>query len=274
VTLAVAWLRNVNATQELLIASDSRLRFGCAWDCCPKIIALPRGDAALCFAGNTAYAYPVMLQLRAAVEQHRGLLSRAIDLEGLKGHFLRVINDMVGSIHDAPSSGLPEPDAVLLLAGYSWRSNEFRIWLLHYDPSIERFTFRPASEWRTVAEQRLLIFVGDHTDIAKEHLVSVLKERGKLESGGLDMEPFEVLRDMIRSGNHPTIGGAPQLLKVHRHLNATPYAVWWPKKGDGLSLLGRPLLNYERTQSPTVDPDTLEVGKTWDYVDEERGEAG
>ena len=61
-TISIAWVRNVGATKELVVASDSRLSFGCRWDCCPKVLALPRGDAAMCFAGNTMYAYPVMLQ--------------------------------------------------------------------------------------------------------------------------------------------------------------------------------------------------------------------
>src|SRR5471032_3703856 len=41
----------------------SRLRFGCAWDCSPKIFPLSRGDCAICFAGNTMYAYPIMEQI-------------------------------------------------------------------------------------------------------------------------------------------------------------------------------------------------------------------
>lgn len=36
-------------------------------DCYPKVLALPRGDSAICFAGDTLYAYPILLQAVAAV---------------------------------------------------------------------------------------------------------------------------------------------------------------------------------------------------------------
>src|ERR1700722_7368701 len=101
-TISIAWARRVGTAKELVGASDSRLSFGCRWDCCPKLIALPRGDAVICFAGDTMYAYPVMLQAIAAVSQHPRLLSRGMDLDDLKGHLLRILNSMVSLIHDLP----------------------------------------------------------------------------------------------------------------------------------------------------------------------------
>lgn len=52
-TLSVSWVREFGETKELIVATDSRLRWGQAWDCCPKIMMLPRGDSVLCFAGET-----------------------------------------------------------------------------------------------------------------------------------------------------------------------------------------------------------------------------
>ena len=43
-TLVAAWVRSVGTTQELVLATDSRLTGGHTWDCCPKILSLPRGD--------------------------------------------------------------------------------------------------------------------------------------------------------------------------------------------------------------------------------------
>jgi hypothetical protein len=40
------------------------------------------------------YAYPLIYQIRAAVEHHRRSLSRGQDLTDFKGHLLRVANDM------------------------------------------------------------------------------------------------------------------------------------------------------------------------------------
>jgi hypothetical protein len=55
-------------------------------------------------------------------------------------------------------------------------------------------------------------------------------------------------------------------MKVYRHMNAVPIAVRWPNGTAGsLSVLGRPLLPYERTQLLAIDPDTLVVDRTWNY---------
>lgn len=61
-TLVVAWIRKIGSIEELCIASDSRVTSGRAWDCCPKIKELDRGDCVLAFAGDTSYAYPMMEQ--------------------------------------------------------------------------------------------------------------------------------------------------------------------------------------------------------------------
>ncbi len=146
-TISIAWVRTLRNVSELVPATDSRLSFGCRWDCCPKLIALPRGDAAMCFAGNTMYAYPVMLQAIAAVSQHPKLLSRGKDLDDLKGHLVRVLNGMVSLVHDLPVGGDDDPDTTFLLGGWSWKHSRFKVWLLHYDASIKKFTFRPTSRW-------------------------------------------------------------------------------------------------------------------------------
>jgi len=57
-TLSLAWIRSVGNVQELVMATDSRLRRGRAWDVAPKILTLPRTDCAICFAGDTDDAYP------------------------------------------------------------------------------------------------------------------------------------------------------------------------------------------------------------------------
>ena len=269
-TLSLAWLRQVETVEELVIASDSRLRFGCAWDCCPKVFPLPRGDSVICFAGGTMYAYPLICQIRAAVEHHRRSLSRAQDLTDFKGHLLRVANDMCTQIHDPPT-GLEkpdDPDAIFLLGGYSWKLRRFALWTLHFDAHIKKFTFRPARKWRGIKGKRLFAIAGNSVEEAKKRLVRLLKERGKISSGGLDMEPFEVLRDMIRDSVDATIGGPPQVVKVYRYMSTSTYGVWWPKRGDGtVTLLGRSLLHYEKLQGLVLDPDTLESEPTWAYDD-------
>src|SRR6202040_3699880 len=75
---------------------------------------------------------------------------------------------------------------------------------------------------------------------------------------GWDMEPASVVRDMIREKFSDAVGGPLQVVKVYRHCNAQPFAVPWPQqKGGRVSLLGRPLMDFERYNAPLMDPDTF-----------------
>lgn len=261
-TISLAWIRKVNTVEELVLASDSRLSFGCRWDCSPKILSFPRGDCAISFAGNTMYAYPVILQAIAAVSQHPRLLSRGMDLDDLKGHLLRVLNSMVSLIHDLPRGEETDPDTTFLFAGWSWKHGRFKIWVLHYDAHIKKFTFRPTNKWRGLNNQKVFAFTGDYETEYKDRLVNVLRTKNKLTSGGLDMEPLEVLRDMLRDAKFDLIGGAPQIMKIYKYSSSKPYAVFWPNKASAsVSLLGRPLLDYERSDYLVLDTDTLETIK-------------
>lgn len=261
-TLSVAWVRDIGNTQELLVATDSRLRFGCAWDCCPKIITLPRSDSALCFAGDTMHAYPMMLQMQAAIGMYPKSRSRAMDFLELRHHTLEVFNGMreyIGDLRGDQQEPEP-PETLFILAGFSWRSSKFAIWLLHFDTNIKQFTYRPASTWKGGDGKKKIAFAGDYVEEARTRLVEILREREKLTVGGFDMEPFEVLRDMLRDDQHPYIGGPPQLVKVYRHMNSLPFGVYWPDRESGqVSLLGRPLLNYETSTYKVLDPDTLKT---------------
>lgn len=261
-TLSLAWVRSIGATTELVMATDSRLRGGRAWDAAPKILTLPRSDCAICFAGDTDDACPLMLSMASAIGDYPKSRSRGMDIHDLKGHTLRVFDHLRTFISDLPN-GQERPDppgAQFVFGGYSWRRKRFAIWLLHYDVHLGRFTFRPASTWRGGSGGKRIVFAGDYTEEAKARLVAVLRSRGKLTTMGFDMEPFEVLRDMIRDGRHPLIGGAPQVLKIYEFMNLQPYAVYWPDRASGsITLLGRPLLPYEATSRLVLDPDTLKT---------------
>ena len=50
-TLSLAWVRSAGKTKDLVMATDSRMRAGRAWDVGPKILTLARTDCAICFAG-------------------------------------------------------------------------------------------------------------------------------------------------------------------------------------------------------------------------------
>lgn len=244
------------------MATDSRLRGGRAWDVAPKILTLPRTDCAICFAGDTNDAYPFMLSMASSIGDYPKSRSRGMDIHDVKGHTLRVFNHLRTFITDLPhGQKFPDPPgAEFIFAGYSWRKRKFAIWLLHYDSNLNRFTFRPASTWRGGTGNKQIMFAGDYIEDAKKRLVEVLRSRGKLTTQGFDMEPFEVLREMLRDGQYPLVGGAPQVLKIYEFMNTQPYGVFWPDRANGtVTLLGRPLLDYETTSRLVLDPDTLET---------------
>ena len=259
-TLTAAWIRKVGNVEELVIASDSRLRGGEAWDCCPKILTLPREDCAIAFAGDTWWAYPLMLQMANAIELYPGSMDRRIDIADVKGHALRVFEQMLDAVDDLPY-GQDRPNRPLgtefLFGGYSWRHGGVRIWKLHFDTEIDRYTFRPAKPWRGQAEgtSKIVAFAGDAASAAKERLDDLLKKRDKTSAGSFDMEPFEVLRDLIRDGSHPTVGGPPQVAKVYRFAKTQPFGVRWPDSQGRITMFGRPALDYEHFAAPVIDPD-------------------
>ena len=222
-TLAAAWNCDAGPNKELVMATDSRLRAGYAWDCCPKIITMPRSDAVLCFAGSTEYAYPLLLQIPDAVDSFHKSRDRAQDLCDLKGHVIRVFDGMRAAFSDVVNGG-SQPDDLdtqFLLGGYSWLKKQFFIWKIRFDRQRKAFAFDSFSG-------RRLVFAGDAADEAKSRFAKLRLGRGDFRGPPLDMEPFEVLRDMIRSGEHQTVGGPPQLVKVYEHMNTLPFVVRWP----------------------------------------------
>ena len=96
---------------------------------------------------------------------------------------------------------------------------------------------------RRVISPQKFWFIGDDTEEARIRLYEILEARRKLTVGGLDMEPLEVLIDLIRSDKHESIWGAPQVLKIYRHMNAPGLKVLWPDSRGQLTYLSRRLLH-------------------------------
>lgn len=151
-----------------------------------------------------------------------------------------------------------------LFGGWSWRDQSFRLWRLYWAPYYGEMRYDPIDA-RHLGRVR---FIGtrdrDRTDPTREvvgHAKKRLSEKlrakyGKLWPGmTLDMEPWEVLIELIRAGEHPTVGGAPQLAKVYRSMNSVVFSVMWPDRNGSPTLLGRRLLGYETTDAPMFDPD-------------------
>jgi hypothetical protein len=115
-TICAAWVRKVGKQEELLVASDSRLSGGRSIDYCPKLLVLPRLDCAVCFAGSTDLAYPLMLQLSLATEAHPPSFKRVLDLRPFVTHAVKVFNSMAEAIR-TPVHDLKAPNVSFIIGG-------------------------------------------------------------------------------------------------------------------------------------------------------------
>lgn len=280
-TIAIAWIRKIRDCEELIFVSDSRLSGdGATFDGCTKILTLPRDDCAICFAGYTGHAYPLMLQLSLAIDSHAPAKRGSLDIGPLRAHSLKVFDGMAkqlrASAHVKKKLNVL-PGATFVFGGYSWVKKGFEIWTFSYRDGEKRFVSEPA-DWMTFSEKAKKIvfrkrkkfkgdqnlgkiaFAGDQALIARELLLKKMNEHLDPKSlHSLDFEPFEIVRDMLRDPNHSeTIGGAPQIVKVYQYMRTAPLGVYWPDKKSGkVHLHGRACLGYERVDNWVLDPDTL-----------------
>jgi len=287
-TIAIAWLRKLKNTEELIVASDSRLRWGLAWDSCPKIFNSQRDDTVFAFAGDTMYAYPLILQALNHISLHRASRIRQLDIYDLKGHLKRVFNYMLSDLKDFPNKStiFDSPETLFVMSGYSWRSRKFAIWKVRFDNNQKKFIWDIGRGLSAAGGENKLEVIAfpsmsdrvrrikiknnesidfprsqDIRIIALSRIAKLVKSRGGLAKRGLDMEPFEILRDMLRENFSPHIGGAPQIMKIYSSCNTITLGVLWPnKKSNIVYLNGRKLLPYERHDCTVLDPDTLKYG--------------
>lgn len=272
-TLVCAWVRKVGSTEELVVASDSRLTGGMTWDHGQKIFPLARGDSVLAFAGETFFAYPLILQTLRYIDDYDRAESRAMSLEDMKGHLEKVLTDLIQAIRDWPVGKKGEQDDelykfTLLLAGYSVASKKWGFWVSRVDKKSRKLRF---TKGELAGGHQGALFVGSGAPAAIQTFKADRAATWKAGSrpAPTTWEPLDVLRDMISSNAESSVGGPIQIVKVYKHLNTMPYAVFWPKRSDSdarVTLFGRALLPYERTQRLALDPETHEVFKLWDYL--------
>ena len=158
-TIELAWIaKRGDGREHLYVAADSRTRGSMVLDCCPKILTLPRSDCVICFAGNTAATYPLMMQLATAIDSHKPARERSLDVRTLRAHLLRVFTDLVNSVEDSACPIEPS-DVQCIFAGYSWLTKSFEIWTIYYSKRDERFYARTAKRFHSLLEKAA--FIGD-----------------------------------------------------------------------------------------------------------------
>lgn len=254
-TLAIAWVgKRSDGREDLYFASDSRTRGGMIIDATPKIVVPVRGDCALCFAGDTAATYPLMLHIEQAISAHAPAKDRNLDLKELKSHLLRVCTDIVSSVKEKPLP-LEPSDVQFIFGGYSWREKDFCVWTFYYEKKEKKFRARPTKNFH----RRLFkaAFIGDWASIYRQFLVRALNQN---ENGpAVDREPLTILSCLLKKAKpDDTIGGAPQVVRVGSHMNTRPFCVKWGGQPRPY-LFGRQLFEYENCDYWTIDPNTGKI---------------
>lgn len=252
-TIVIGWTRKTKrGAEELLMVSDSRLNGGGNLDTVPKLFLLPRTDCVIGMSGNTLISYPLLTQLSQSINFYNPLRDRVIDYLPLRTHLVRVMNELFKD-YDTYIDDLRKPDSCFLLGGYSWFKKEFCLDKIFFNRGRKKFDHRPAM---VRGDGFKLQAIGDWSYTAESLLNSKIRSN-KIKS--LHMEPFEVVRDLLRSAkSHFTIGGAPQLVSVSQHMNSNYTGVYWPSKAAGSVFLGgREILPFESFENWVLDPDAL-----------------
>jgi hypothetical protein len=139
VTIAAAWVRTLEkGAEELIFCSDSRLSGGKRFDQCQKIFRFARTDAAICFAGGTDWAYPMIIAAIKAADLHVPSQTRSLSLAKFKSHVVNIVNQMQREVHNFVQ-GENIPDVTFLLGGYDWWKKCFRLWRLQFDEATKKF---------------------------------------------------------------------------------------------------------------------------------------
>jgi hypothetical protein len=248
-TIGIAWVgqRQRDGREHLYIAADSRTRGAYVFDACPKILTLPRSDCAICFAGDTAETYPLMVQLAYAIAAHEPARDRSMDISRVKDHLLRVFTDLIRTLKDAVAP-FASGDAQFIFAGYSWMRKDFRIWTIYYSEKDKAFLAREAKSFHPRLPKAA--FIGDWATTLRNRIAKQLGQ--SKETGRLYLEPLTDLAQLLDGTKETdTIGGPPQLIRITQHMNTRPLCVRWLHRD---TLLGRPLFEYENTDYWIVDP--------------------
>jgi hypothetical protein len=273
-TIAIAWVREIGRTSELVFASDSRLSGGGNIDSCQKVFSLPREDCALAFCGRAFIAYPFIVQVQNLINEHRKSFDRATDVGEMKGKIVGLLNRFVNEHQDYVPEDFEadKHQTQFLFGGWSWRKSKFYLWEIYYEKDIRRFVAGDTGIWKlfklTEEDQLKLGFVGDYFDDFIARLKELLSTADGNVRTKLDYEPLQVLASMLqdprfvdrREERRGLIGGAPQLMKVYPFLRTMSFGVrWQSKKGPRIALRGRILSPIETIMVPIINPNTLEV---------------
>lgn len=263
-TLCVAYIRQVNESEELLFATDSCLTGGEKWKHGIKLFRIPKRDCLLCFAGSTARAYPLVLNLVSSIHLDKYLQSPEASLQDVLEYLSGLFTDLITKIiSEIPGEDIHElrSGVQFLFGGWDWSagaSGAFRVWKLYYSQDVEGFIF---DELTNNGKKRFYTFLGDPEEIegvAKEMYKKMLYDND-IQDDPIDMEPLMILRDISLEEEHRAIDGSLQIGKVYKSNKSEFFGIYWPSskgkpcfQGREYNELNKPILRY-------FNPDNFEI---------------
>lgn len=263
-TLCVAYIRQVNETEELVFATDSCLTGGEKWKHGIKLFRIPKRDCLLCFAGSTARAYPLVLNLVSSIHLDKYLQSPEASLQDVLEYLSGLFTDLITKIiSEIPGEDIHElrSGVQFLFGGWDWSagtSGAFRVWKLYYSQDIEGFIF---DELTNNGKKRFYTFLGDPEEIegiAKEMYKKMLFDND-IQDDPIDMEPLMILRDISLEEEYRAIDGSLQIGKVYKSNKSEFFGIYWPSskgkpcfQGREYNELNKPILRY-------FNPDNFEI---------------
>ena len=263
-TLCVAYIRQVNETDELVFATDSCLTGGEKWKHGIKLFKLPKRDCLLCFAGSTARAYPLVLNLVSSIHMDKYLQSTDSNLEDVLEYLSNLFTDLITKIiSEIPGEDIHElrSGVQFLFGGWDWSqgaSGAYRVWKLYYSKDLEGFIF---DELTNNGKKRFYTFLGDPEEIetvAREDYKKFIYDNDK-QDDAIDMEPLIILRDISLNDAHRAIDGSLQIAKVYKSNRSEFFGIYWPSSKGKPCFQGR---EYNELNKPLVryfNPDTFEI---------------
>ncbi len=229
-----------------------------------KIYRLECGDCCLGFCGDSQVAYPLFIQVGSALSNYIKTRTRAEDITNVTSIIGSILNNLMASWELSTSDKAEEvKDTNILFAGWSWKFRRFEIGYFKSKDAIFNFHHSKTKlphPWAT--EDAPLYFIGDYKEDYMKCLVEVLEQRHgkqtrkqKKKIVNFDYEPIEALAKLlsldVEKCERPSIGGAPQLLKIYPFGNDLPIVLRMSAKEH--YLLGRKLFDWEKTSFPILD---------------------
>lgn len=256
-TLCTAWVRYTDNGNELIFATDSCLSGGERWHHGVKLFELPRKDCLICFAGDTARTYPLILNLISSLKFDNHISNPNTDITEVLTYLTTLFTDLCLNIKDFGTQSFEDAlgDFTFLFGGWSWKENDFLLWKIYYDHESGKFDSSHDYEGLKY------LFIGDALETAKDLLIDEMHNNKKVLSGRFDIEPLRVLLKMIRDKNKVfnSIGGAIQLAKVTCPGNTEFFGVMWPSVGGRKTFLGRDVTADNNPSVRFIDPETGDI---------------